>query len=545
MVTPSKQLYYCHGACHEGGNAITFIKKIESVSKSDAVKILAKKAGLEVPAYSRNLENAIDPKKKERFYALLKDAARHYYENLSTASAAECRDYLSRRGLDEKTVKKFGLGYSINSREMITYLDKKGYTASEMKETGLASFGGDEGQAYDRNRGRLIFPVIDQFGEVVTFSGRTLEKNPEGQKYLHSYNTPVFEKSKTIYAVNELQKLKRGRNKIEYVILCEGQMDVIALHAAGFNTAVASLGTSLTAAQARQIRNFSDKVYVSYDGDAAGQKATLRSLDILESVGLTVNVVRLPAGKDPDDVIKSGGADGYRELLDSAVPLTEFKILTLKLQYNLSDAGEKAKFTVEAVRLLAELDPVEKERHLKVIHGQTGYSMDALKMQADIIKAEPKADRYLRDASDGQNDAAESKELTAVKFILASMAGGKPWVNYSLDYNKFIKDGFFASVAAYFVFNHKEKQESVASLYASCESGEENAFIDEVCNYSFIDGDDAVKYKSSLLYLLEKRLRENKGGLIAEFDKTKDMDYIKKIADMEEEYKRLKNALEI
>lgn len=265
-VNESKQFYHCFG-CHESGNAITFIQKMENVDRFDAIRLLASEAGMEMPSFSGTHVNEVQLReKKDRLLRLLKDAARHYYDNLSSDRARQAREYLESRGVDEHLVKKFGLGYSIDGGEMIAYLKSRGYTLPEMKDAGIAAQRGDE--YYDVYYFRLMFPIINNFGEVIAFGGRTLEKNPDFAKYRNTSQTAVFDKSRAVYAIN-LLKQRKQRAGLEYIIMTEGYMDVIALHKAGFDMTVASMGTALTWAQARQLKNYCDRIYISYDGDTA------------------------------------------------------------------------------------------------------------------------------------------------------------------------------------------------------------------------------------------------------------------------------------
>ena len=338
-ISPDKQFFHCFG-CKESGNAISFLMKIENIEFIDALKMLTEQAGLEMPKpKAGTYSQRVDKKEREALYNLMRDAARHYHENLSNPRAKIFNDYLKSRQITPAMVRKFGLGASLDFNEMIEYLLSKGYTYEQINKAGIAEE--KDGRKYDVFGKRLIYPIIDNMNNVVAFGGRTLEKDVHFAKYRNSTQTEIFDKSKVIYGVNLLKK-RKAMSPIKYVIMVEGYMDVIALHKAGFDTAVASMGTALTTKQARQLKLYSDLVYISYDGDTAGQKATMRGLDILRETGITVKVVRLPDGLDPDDVIKREGAQGYQKLLDEAIPLTAYKIDVLRAKYDLSDPDSKA-----------------------------------------------------------------------------------------------------------------------------------------------------------------------------------------------------------
>ena len=497
-VHNEKQFYHCFG-CRESGNAFTFIKKIENVEFGDALKILAKRAGLEIPQRDGFKKDDADTlKRKERLYALMREAARHYHENLSKPEAAAAKAYLSQRGISGSLITKFGLGYSLNGSEMLTHLGSKGYTDAEMKDAGILAV--SENGTYDVFYDRLIVPIINQFGEVVAFGGRTLIKNPDFAKYRNSSQTLIFDKSKTLYAVNLLQKQKQKQRAVPYIILCEGYMDVIALHAYGFDTAVASMGTSLTYAQAKQLKNFgTNRVYISYDGDTAGQRAALRGLDILDETGLNVRVIIMPDGIDPDDAVRKHGAAYYQKLLDQALPLPAFKIETLKKQYDLTDSQQKAQFAVEAAKVAKALtNPVEQEDYLKLIQTLTGYSLETLYRQTEI------APPPLRTETQAEEKSAEapSKISAAKQFVLAAVAANKPYVDYSASFD-FLTDEFSRTAITYFLTNRKEKQESTASLY---EMIDETFWpsLGEIQHYPFTKGNDTQKYYTDCVYELKR-----------------------------------------
>ena len=529
-VHGAKQLYYCFGSCREGGNAITFIKKIENIDGGDAVKLLAKRVGLEVPQ-QRNFNKettAISSDKKERLYKLMKEAALHYHNNLvKSKEGAKALSYLTGRGIDNKLIKKFGLGYSIDGTNLVNYLIGLGYTVDEMKLANMAQV--NEKGAYDPFQYRLMVPIISQLGEVAAFGGRSLLASPDFAKYRNSTNNVLFEKNKVVFAANLLQKLKKDKAKIDYVILCEGYMDVIALHNHGFNTAVASMGTALTFNQAKQIRNFVTRVYISFDGDAAGQKNTLTGLDILVSAGLSVRVVELPPGYDPDDVVSKNGAQAYQKLLDTAISLPEFKIKTLQKRYDVNDFEGKSNFAKEAVAVIVRLEnPVERERYFQKVQKLTGYSLETLHNQADRqehgeteVYVVPKIIATPKD-----------KISIAQEFVLASMAakrGSKNasicYVDFSENFDFIMTDDLSRKMAHHFVANFKENTENSQIFYENLEL-EEREYFNRIINYQFKESVGEEYYKSCIIALKENTYQ-------------KQLDIIK------EQTKQAKNSAEI
>lgn len=536
-VNESKQFYHCFG-CHESGNAITFIQKMENVDRFDAIRLLASEAGMEMPSFSGTHVNEVQLReKKDRLLRLLKDAARHYYDNLSSDRARQAREYLESRGVDEHLVKKFGLGYSIDGGEMIAYLKSRGYTLPEMKDAGIAAQRGDE--YYDVYYFRLMFPIINNFGEVIAFGGRTLEKNPDFAKYRNTSQTAVFDKSRAVYAIN-LLKQRKQRVGLEYIIMTEGYMDVIALHKAGFDMTVASMGTALTWAQARQLKNYCDRIYISYDGDTAGQKATMRGLDILAASGLNVRVVRLPEGLDPDDVIRTRGREFYAQLLTEAETLPQFKINSLKKSYDLTDPEGKSKFAIEAIKVIKALDnPVEREEYINLVRDITGYKKEVLLAQADITVVEPVA------ASETSAPPPETPDLSAAKlFVLASLAQGKPYVDYNEDLAFLIDNECERAVYEFAVARVRGGDyRSPGGLFSEVPekyAGE----LAEILEYEFLDGDDGGKYAACVAALKLGAIDAEKERLAAEYgaetDKDKKKDLLIRIAALDAERAKLR-----
>ena len=531
-VRGDKQYYHCFG-CHKGGDAIQFLSEIERIDRIDAIKILADEANMELPSFSGS-RKAIDKEKRFKLYSLMKEAAKRYNENLASAEAEIAMRYIKKRNIPENLVTRFGLGYSIPS-DIIKYLKSKGFSIEEMKEAGLVSQRASGW--YDVFSERLIFPIINNTGEVVAFGGRAL-KDEDFPKYRNSSQTEIFDKSRTVYALNLLKKKKLKGGSIDYIIMCEGYMDVIALHKAGFDTAVASMGTSLTTNQARQIKNYTNKVIISYDGDGAGQKATLRGLDILRESGLTVKVAKLPEGLDPDDVINKFGEQGYLNCLNSANTLTGFKLDSIKAKYDLTDPDGKSKYALEAVACVKQLgNPVEIEEYLNVVQQNTGYSMDILKMQADLVsKDEPvKPSEPAAIAVDPSDKDAE--------FILASLLAGASYAYVEDDMYELMPEGFFREVMKSVIDSRlKGIKDPMQFIYSDID---ENYYpnLSPIVEYKFIDGDDKSKFddcvKSLKYAAIDKRIKD----LTREYDADKEKkDLLGEIVKLSKQLKQLKHG---
>lgn len=371
-VNRERQIYKCFG-CGEGGGVINFMMKIENLPYIDAVHKLADLCGMQVP--EDNDADREAAQRRKRLLALNKDAARYYYNTLMSDKGAEARTYLlQKRAMTPQTVTRFGLGYADDSWDgLILAMKQKGYTERELVDARLANRG-KNGGLYCFFRDRIMFPVIDIRGDVVAFGSRVLRGDGGGRKYMNSPDTPVYNKSRVLYAMNLAKQTKADK-----FILCEGNVDVIALHQAGFDSAVASCGTAFTAEQAKLLSKYTKEVVICYDADAAGQKATEKAIDILNAAGLEVRVLRLPPKRDangrilyddegrpkkvdPDDFIKENGPRAFADLLERPQTDGQYRLGEIKAKYDLSQDDQRIAFLKEAARYLASLDSdVERE----------------------------------------------------------------------------------------------------------------------------------------------------------------------------------------
>ncbi len=379
-VSPDKQIYYCFG-CKRGGGVINFIMEEESLPFPDAVRFLARRAGLEVPEETGDREAE---QKRRRLLDLNRDAARFYYQQLQDPEGRAMRDYLDRRQIGQATAVRFGLGASPNRWDaLITAMTHQGYNKSELLGAGLA-VQNKNGGLYDKFRNRLMFPVINVRGDVVAFGGRVLDHSEP--KYMNSSETPVYSKRRELYALNLAKKSKRPN-----IILCEGNIDVVTLHQAGFDNAVASMGTALTQEQTRLLSRYTKEIVLCYDNDNAGKIATERALQILNNSEFTVRVLRLPnkrledgsMGKqDADDFIKAFGPDAFERLLTGSENGVEFRLAQISGKYDLTDDRQRLAYAEEVSELLAGLEsPVERDIY-------TVRAAEAAKLTPEAMKLE-------------------------------------------------------------------------------------------------------------------------------------------------------------
>lgn len=335
-VSPSRQIFKCFG-CGIGGNVFTFIMQYENYTFVEAMKMLAERAGVKLPEaeYDENARRAMNA--KERIMELNKDAANYFYFQLRAPQGEVGMRYFKNRELSDETMKKFALGYSnVKSNDLVLYLRSKGYTDKEIVDSGVASFHEKYG-LHDKFWNRVMFPIQDINSKVIGFGGRVIG---EGEpKYLNSPETVVFDKSRNLYGMNFARTSRKG-----YLILCEGYMDVIAMHQAGFTEAVASLGTAFTGGQAAILRRYADNIVLAYDSDGAGTKAALRAIDILRNYGMTGKILHLEPYKDPDEFIKNMGQDAFQDRIDQAEDSFSFELRMMEKGYDLKSPESKLKF---------------------------------------------------------------------------------------------------------------------------------------------------------------------------------------------------------
>ncbi len=371
-VAPDKGIYYCFG-CHKGGGPINFMMEIEGLSYPDAVRALAKRAGMEVPEDEQYQSRY---RHQERLWALMKEAGRFFHEQLYAPVGAECLAYVQHRGLNKATVTRFGIGFAPNSWNALTdAMRKKGYTDQELRDADLV--GEKNGRVYDRFRNRLMFPIFDVRGNVIGFGGRVLDDSKP--KYLNSNETLIFNKRKNLFGLNLAKKTKQPN-----MILVEGNIDVVTLHQYGFDNAVASLGTSLTEEQVTLLSRYTEQVVLTYDGDEAGQRAAQRAIPMLEKAGIQVKVLQMKDAKDPDEFLHKFGPDRFKLLLEECANRIEYQLNAIRRKYDLRVDDEKINFVHEAAELICTLDSsVKREVYGGRVAEAAGISLDAMKLEVN------------------------------------------------------------------------------------------------------------------------------------------------------------------
>lgn len=374
-VYPATQSFYCFG-CGAGGDAITFVKKIENLDYLDAVKTLAQRAGLQMP--QEGFDDSLS-KRRRRILEMNREAARFYHSVLLSPEGKVGYDYFIGRALSAATINHFGLGFAPNQWDaLLKYMRAKGYQPAELVDAGLARKG--QKGYYDNFRNRVMTPIIDVRGNVIAFGGRVLDDSKP--KYINTGDTLVYKKTNELFALNFAKDSKE-----DALILCEGYMDVIAMHQAGFTNAVAGCGTALTTEQVRLISRYAKEVILTYDVDEAGQKALQKAMTLFDQTDVKVRIPALVGGKDPDEIIRTYGRDKFKGMLEGASNETEFRLLALRRQYNLATTQGKIDFIGGALQILATLPPVEQDLYVSRLSEELGVERQNMKVQLQDLVA--------------------------------------------------------------------------------------------------------------------------------------------------------------
>lgn len=370
-VAPNKQMYYCFG-CHAGGNVITFLMEYENITFPEALKTLADRAGITLPQREATPQERREADLKSQILEINKEAGRYFYYQMKHDREQKAYRYLTDRGLSDETIRKFGLGFSNPyENDLYKYLKSKGYKDEILKETGLVKI--EERGSYDKFWNRVMFPIMDVNNRIIGFGGRVMGQGEP--KYLNSPETKVFDKGRNLYGLN-LAKSSRE----PYILICEGYMDTIALHQAGFTNAAACLGTAMTQGQANLLKRYTNQIILTYDSDGAGTKAALRAIPILKSVGMTVKVLNLKPYKDPDEFIKNLGADAFRQRIAEAMGSFLFEIAQIHAQYDMKDPESKTKFQrAVAAKLCTFSSELERNNYMEAICEQYRISFEGMR----------------------------------------------------------------------------------------------------------------------------------------------------------------------
>ena len=537
-VNSEGQFFKCFG-CSVSGDAIKFVQDIESIPFIDACRLLADKVGFVIPDLIDNDKGAENKAIRDKLYKLMGDAATHYYNNLYTSNGKNASDYILNRGLSAETIKTFGLGFSLGANQLIDYLIKKGYTIEDISACGLIDE--KDGRHYDALYGRLIFPIMDNFNQCIAFGGRLLEKK-DFAKYKNTKETQIFSKGKVLYGINLLKSLKQNTS-LKSLIIVEGYMDVLGLYDKGIKNVLASMGTALTEAQARLIKRYVEKVYIAYDGDAAGQNATLRSLDILYKQGLSVKVVALPDNNDPDDYVKSNGADAFYKLLDNSPSLFQYKIERLANDYDMGTYEGRGQFAKKSIEELSIIDSeVEKQPYIDLIAKISAIDIEVLKNSVN----DNQASISNIDKTIVPNTKSDNGYTTALENVLYSYAVKKDYVDYNEDLSTYITEPNYREIYDIIIDIYNNNADDLPRLiFSKLNVGQ--AIFSDIMNKGDdnIDKDNEGKIhndyiKRIKLSALEKKAKELTSLYALEQDMEIKKSFIMELSQVMEKIKTLK-----
>lgn len=530
-INEAGQYFHCFG-CKASGDVIKFIERYENISFYEAVQMLADMANMPLPSIDNNTADEIHKKKQERqqILAVLKASAQFYYKNLFTShpNAQLARKYLEKRQISQESIVRFGIGCSLDFEGLISFLKSKGFSIELMQKAGVVSFGEDK-HHYDSYGKRLMFPLIDANGDVIGFSGRLLEDR-ELAKYKNTTQTPVFNKSEVVFAINLLKKQRdkeRQQNHsftgFENIIIVEGQIDVISMHQYGFNNCVACLGTAITPQHVRKLKQFSDNIILMLDGDFAGQKAAMRSVDTLRNGGLNVLVVTIPEGHDPDEFLKLYGAEEMKKLLLTGEEGMDYKFKVLASKYNLASGYEQSKFIHEALLVVKALaNESEQDIYLKQIHKYTGVSVDVLRTDLQKVDISVQKPFYERDEKE-EPQTAPKKPVDAYtladEFLLASIIYQKPYAANANISNLHFDEALIP------IFNYikscydNQKEITLSGLYSFMDVDNSSEEVRATANYAFTpELCPNLTFESCLLKNQEHFIKNEKQTLESKLD---------------------------
>lgn len=501
--------YHCFG-CGASGDVVKFVMEMESVSFYDAVKILADKVGLQLPEVKLDPQYAQKKEHGDVLKQLMRDAARYYRNNLlDEKKGNDAREYLHNRGLDDEIAKRYGLGLSLDNESMVGYMRRKGYSLKDLEECGLV---GNAQRPYDAFANRIIVPIMDSMSNVIAFGGRIYHGEKDVAKYKNSTNTTLFDKGRTIYGINFIKRDKK-MNGVAYkeLILVEGYMDVISLGASGIKNVVACMGTALTDGQARELSRMTENLYVCYDGDGAGKKATIRNVDILAKFVQNVRVISLDEGKDPDETVREGGAEAFLKKQKEALPVIEYKLKLCADANDLGSVNGRAKYVQSALKVLKTIDNrAEREVYMDVVSKMSGVSVATLTDEAGMI-------RPAKIEQPKENDEEKiAKNLRASRFVLNRIVKGEKYVDLSKIKTEWLENDLHRQVLewAKTMPEHTDMVKTMFSVF-----GYDNEEISNILNINmkFADNIREADYFNDCVLMLanefvSKRLEQVKNG---------------------------------
>lgn len=531
-VNGEQNLYYCFG-CKAGGNVVQFVEEMEHLTYREAVEYLAKQIHMPIPETQEDPDYERRRSQRERLLGANKAAARWYHAQLWLPENQRILDYLHKRGLDDGTIRKFGLGAAPEEWDALTRaLEQQGYTQDELRLAGLTVV--KQETRFDMFRSRAIFPIIDAQGQILGFGGRAMgDAQP---KYLNTSDTPVFNKRKGVYAANLLRK----QRDLKRVILVEGYMDVVALIQHGVNGVVATLGTALTNEQARLLKRYAPEIWVSYDGDSAGQHAIMRALEIFEQEDIRARVLFFPDNLDPDEFIRQRGLDAFEHL--RPLKAAEYRMQRAKEDLDLSDDDQRIEYAKRCAQILSKVrEPVELETYLQTLAVQTGFSKDVLRQQmglsiAEANNAKPPRERIIRRRA-GDAPAASMPEKTLIALLVSGLLPKDA-----------VRDTDFDDPQLHMLAQKLLAGSSPAAILAECETEQQRVAYSEAfaLNAEITQDNAAAVAEDCLRTIRQTRLQRQIDDIRAQLDtcgSAEKADMLKELLTLSNELARLKRAV--
>lgn len=530
------QFYKCFG-CGESGNVINFVMKMDNVDFMTAVEILAKNAGLEMPSDTENEEMRQKKRDRDKMFAVLKATTEFYHNNLKDHPNSAQAQYLKNRGLNAEMVEKFQIGASLNYDDLPKHLLNLGFKPQDMLMSGVVGKG-DKGNLYDFYGNRLIFPIFNGFGDVVAYSGRSVEANPDRTKYKNTSQTLIFNKSEILFGYNFVRDLKKER-ALDTIVIVEGHIDVIACHQVGITNTIGCMGTALTYQHARNIKRLVDNVILCLDGDNAGAQATYKAIDILKEVGLNVKVVRLMGAKDPDEFLKKFGKDAFYDMLATAQDCVDFVLTDSAKKYNMNSNNDKTKYTLEALNYISKFStPAEREVYLSLVQKIVKIPIDALRNS--LAHSSIEKPKLVEEEVETTSEMGTNKAIIESKIMLLASILYKKIKNIDEVAGIFAGNDELSELYAFFMNKMSENKDFNASTLFDNFEIKNNSLIDRVVNYVFPPEDVYDTYlKETIIRVKKEELKAERARLMKRWSEATDNDerinILKRIQEIDKE----------
>lgn len=531
-IKQDAQFYKCFG-CGESGNVITLVMKMENVDFLTAVEMLAKNAGLEMPTDVDNAEMQKRKRERDRVYQILRATTDFYHNNLLNNHNTEQYKYLRTRGINDEMISKFQIGASLDYDSLPKHLKQLGFSYEDMTKAGVIGTS-DNGRVYDFYGRRLMFPIFNGFGDVVAFSGRSVEQNVEHTKYKNTPQTIVFNKSEIMFGFNFVRDLKKQNNMLDTIVIVEGHIDVIACHQAGITNTIGCMGTALTSQHTRKIKQLVENVILCLDGDSAGANATYKAIDVLKEGGLNVKVVRLVGAKDPDEFIKKYGKEKFLDVLSSAIDCVDFVLNDSAKKYDLNNNADRTKYIQESLNYISKFStPAEQEVYLGVVQKLVKIPIDALRKSLNATQNENRQNEQQLIAPEKITD----NYLLESKIMLLASILYKKVDNFADIEVIFSADDELKPVYEYLKQKLSEnKNISVAGLFDEFNVNN-NSLIDRVINYNFPDEKVFNAYLNDTIkrvkrYALEQEREKIKQKMLSATTEDEQIEFLTKLQDI-------------